>query len=157
MNQFATVIPEGLKLHRKSDFASEIVTELAHGDRVKVLQRRQSPGGTPLAEVMVSRTKTGIQVGMVGWARDSLLQIEVPKPLPPPPPIAREEHQGVDGIAREDGRERPNALDGLCRQRPDALPRCEPDEECKPLPLGKYILIGLAVAFGLALLVAAFG
>ena len=124
MNQFATVIPEGLKLHRKSDFASEIVTELAHGDRVKVLQRRQSPGGTPLAEVMVSRTKTGIQVGMVGWARDSLLQIEVPPaPLPPPPDV----------------------------------PRCEPDEECKPLPLGKYILIGLAVAFGLALLVAAFG
>ena len=125
MNQFATVIPEGLRLHRKSDFASEIVTELAHGDRVKVLQRRQSPGGTPLAEVMVSRTKTGIQVGMVGWARDSLLEIEVPKPAPLPPP-------------------------------PD-VPRCEPDEECKPLPLGKYILIGLAVAFGLALLVAAFG
>ena len=123
MNQFATVIPEGLKLHRKSDFASEIVTELAHGDRVKVLQRRQSPGGTPLAEVMVSRTKTGIQVGMVGWVRDSLLQVEEPKPLPPPPDV----------------------------------PRCEPDEECKPLPLGKYILIGLAVAFGLALLVWAVG
>jgi hypothetical protein len=61
------------------------------------------------------------------------------------------------GIAREDGRERPNALDGLCRKRPDALPPCEPDEECKPLPLGKYILIGLAVAIGLALLVAALG
>jgi hypothetical protein len=134
MNQFATVIPEGLKLHRKPDFASETVTELAQGDRVKVLQRRQSPGGTMLAEVMVSRTKTGIQVGMVGWARDSLLQVEQPAPPPPPP------------IAREDG-----------RKRPDALPRCEPDEECKPLPLGKYILIGLAVAIGLALLVAALG
>jgi hypothetical protein len=135
MNQFATVIPEGLKLHRKSDFASEIVTELAHGDRVKVLQRRQSPGGTPLAEVMVSRTRTGIQIGMVGWARDSLLQVEVPPaPLPPPP------------IAREDG-----------RKRPDDVPRCEPDEECKPLPLGKYIAIGLAVVFGLALLAWAIG
>ncbi len=138
MNQFATVIPEGLKLHRKSDFASEMVTELAHGDRVKVLQRRQSPGGTPLAEVMVSRTKTGIQVGMVGWARDSLLQVEEP--------IVHEEHQGVDA-----------RLDGLCRKRPDALPRCEPDEECKPLPLGKYIAIGLAVVFGLALLAWALG
>ena len=148
MNQFATVIPEGLKLHRKPDFASEIVTELAQGDRVKVLQRRQSPGGTMLAEVMVSRTRTGIQVGMVGWARDSLLRIEVPAPLPPPPPppIAREEHQGVDA-----------RLDGLCRKRPDDVPHCEPDEECKPLPLGKYILIGLAVAFGLALLVWAVG
>ena len=87
MTQFATVIPEGLKLHRNPDFASEIVTELAHGDRVKVLQRRQSPGGTMLAEVMVSRTKTGIQVGMVGWARDSLLQVEQPAPPPPPPDV----------------------------------------------------------------------
>lgn len=84
---FATVIPEGLKLHRKSDFSSEIVTELAHGDRVKILQKRSSPGGTPLAEVMVSRTKTGIQVGMVGWVRESLLEIEVPAPLPPPPDV----------------------------------------------------------------------
>jgi hypothetical protein len=32
--------------------------------------------------------------------------------------ILREEHQGVDGIAREDGRRRPDALRGLCRERP---------------------------------------
>lgn len=84
---FATVIPEGLKLHRKSDFSSEVVTELAHGDRVKILQKRPSPGGTVLAEVMVSRTKTGIQVGQVGWARESLLQVEAPAPIPPPPDV----------------------------------------------------------------------
>ena len=32
--------------------------------------------------------------------------------------IAREKHQGVHGTAREDGRERPDVLDELCRQRP---------------------------------------
>ena len=35
--------------------------------------------------------------------------------------LAREEHQGVDALAREDGRKRPDALDGLCRKRPGAL------------------------------------
>lgn len=118
MDQFATVAPEGLKLHRKADFASETVTELVHGDRVKVLQRRQSAGGTMMTEVMVSRTPNGIQVGLVGWARDSLLQVEHPRPVPPPPDV----------------------------------PRCEPDAECKPLPLGKYIGIGLLVVAALAAL-----
>jgi hypothetical protein len=37
--------------------------------------------------------------------------------------ITHEEHQGVDGTAREDGRQRPGALGGLCRERPVGMRR----------------------------------
>lgn len=83
MTEYATVKPEGLNLHRKADLESELVDQIAKGDRVEIINRRRVRN-TELAEIIVRQTKTGIGEGESGWVRASFLELE---DLPKPPDV----------------------------------------------------------------------
>ena len=99
-----------IELNVRQTPAGRIVGQLYRGDKIDILERRANGGG-----VEWLRTPKG-------WVAARFVEIDVS--------IAREEHQGVDGIARADGRQRPDALNGLSRKRPDApedlAPTCFP-------------------------------
>ena len=71
------------------------------------------------------------------------------------PYIAGEEHQGVDGMAREDGRKRPGFLRGLCRERPNGDKARAPIDRTRASHGGGSI--GLVLLIALVLVGAAAG
>lgn len=83
MAEYATVKPEGLNLHQRADLESNLVDQLAKGDRVEIINRRRVRN-IELAEVIVRRTKTGIGEGESGWVRASFLELEH---FPDPPDV----------------------------------------------------------------------